>query len=80
MGEDEVLNDCTRRQRLDTLVFVCFDSSVSATVRFLDRKHLGVPIKIPRYVSAGEHCGALITISRPLSSSGRDLDLDFDLT
>lgn len=57
-------------QTLDMLVFVCFDSSLSATVWFLDSKHLAVPIKIPQHkwpqhIGAGEHCGAgILAISR----------------
>lgn len=80
VGGDEVLNGRTRRLKLDTWVFVCFDSSVSATLRFLDSKHLAVPIKMPqhKWPGAGEHCGVLnAAISRALLFSGRDLALDF---
>lgn len=33
-GGGKVLIECTRYEKLDTLVFACFDSSVSATVWF----------------------------------------------
>lgn len=78
MGENEVLSDRTRCQKLDTLVFVGFDSSFSATVWFLGSKHLALPIKRPQHkwpqcISAGEHCGAVMfTISRALLFSDRD--------